>query len=148
MELHNLKKSKGAIKPKKRVGRGIGSGKGAHTTGRGSKGQKARSGYNLPVGFEGGQVPLFKKLPQIGGFKNPRPRKIVTVSLDKFNSFKDGSTVTPEDLVKMGILAKLSKGTQVKVLGTGEINKKVELQGFLFSRSAKENLEKAGAKIS
>jgi large subunit ribosomal protein L15 len=145
MELHNLIKTK--KRDKKRLGRGIGSGKGGHTAGRGSKGQKARTGYNLPRGFEGGQVPLWKKIPQIGGFKSLRAKRIISVSLSKFNLFKDGNIVTPQNLIEAGVFKKLNK-SKVKVLDYGKLEKKVEFKGFLFSKSAKEKLEKAGAKIS
>lgn len=148
MDLSNLKKIKGHHKASKRKGRGIGSGKGGHTTGRGHKGQKARAGYNIPTGFEGGQVPLFKRFPQIGGFKNPRRRKVLGVSLARLEKLKEGQEITPETLVEEGILKKLSKNTQVKILGTGEITKKLELKGFIYSESAKKKLEKSGAKIS
>src|SRR3990167_3196593 len=84
MELHTPTRLKGNKKPAKRIGRGIGSGVGGHTVGRGQKGQKSRTGYNIPRGFEGGQVPLYKKLPQIGGFKNKFRNGIKILSTDKF----------------------------------------------------------------
>ena len=145
MELHTLLKTK--TPSRKRVGRGIGSGKGGHTSSRGSKGQKARTGYNLPRGFEGGQVPLWKKVPQIGGFKNARAKRIISVSIAKFNIFEDGAVITPYSLIEAGIFKKLSR-SKVKILDYGKLEKKVELKGFIFSKSAKEKLEKAGAKIS
>lgn len=148
MELNNIEKSRGVRKSAKRKGRGIGSGKGGHTTGRGNKGQKARTGYNLPVGFEGGQVPLYKKLPRLGGFKSSKRTNTVILSLSILNIFEDGSKVTPAILKEKGILRKLDKRTIVKFLGDGEINKKLELDGFIYSESAKEKLEKSGAKIS
>jgi large subunit ribosomal protein L15 len=146
MELHNLIKIK-TNRSKKRLGRGIGSGKGGHTVGRGTKGQKARTGYNLPRGFEGGQVPLWKKVPQIGGFKSLRAKRIISISLSKFNLFEDGVVVTPQSLIDAGVLKRLNK-SKVKVLDYGKLEKKVELKGFLFSKSAKDKLKKAGAKIS
>ncbi len=148
MELSNLKKLKGNNRPAKRRGRGIGSGKGGHTTGRGNKGQKARTGYNLPVGFEGGQVPLFKRLPQMGGFKSHRTRKVLPLTLSRLEIFKDGQEITPDVLVREGLFKTLANNTKIKILGTGQITKKLELKGFIYSKSAKEKLEKAGAKIS
>jgi len=145
MELNELIKTK--TRSKKRLGRGIGSGKGGHTVGRGTKGQKARTGYNLPRGFEGGQVPLWKKIPQIGGFKSSRAKRIISVSLSKFNLFADGDVVTPQSLIEVGVFKKLNR-SKVKVLDYGKLEKKVELKGFLYSKSVKEKLEKAGAKIS
>jgi large subunit ribosomal protein L15 len=148
MELHNLTKSTGTYKTSKRRGRGIGSGKGGHTTGRGAKGQKARTGYNLPTGFEGGQVPLFRRLPRMGGFKSKKADRIVAVSLGSLNKFEDGARAIPQDLVKFEILSSLKHGVAVKILGTGKLEKKLDLTGFLFSKSASEMLEKAGCKVS
>lgn len=142
--LNNLPKTK-QFKKSKRVGRGYGSGKGGHTTGRGTKGQKARGTVNL--GFEGGQVPLYKRLPQIGGFRNPTKKDIVSVSLSKLNVFKDESVVTPKDLIEKNIISRLPKNG-VKILANGELGKKLELKGFLASESAKKKIEKSGSKIS
>lgn len=144
MKLQRLPKSK-LIKTGKRVGRGIGSGKGGHTVGRGTKGQKAR--YTVALGFEGGQVPLYKKLPQMGGFRNPRTKDIVIVALEKLNVFKDGSEVTPEKLVENGIIRKVSKNP-IKILNTGELTKKLILKGFSASKAALEKIEKSGSKIA
>jgi large subunit ribosomal protein L15 len=146
MQLNELIKIK-TIRSKKRLGRGIGSGKGGHTAGSGSKGQKVRTGYNLPRGFEGGQTPLWKRIPQIGGFKSPRRKRIISVPLSIFNLFDNGAVVIPVNLVEKGVLRKLNR-YKVKVLNQGKLEKKVELKGFLYSKSAKEQLEKAGAKIS
>lgn len=139
MELHRLPKTK-QNKKGKRVGRGYGSGKGGHTTGRGTKGQKARSKVN--VGFEGGQIPLYKRLPQLGGFRNPTKKRTVSVSISKLNSFREGSTVTPKDLLEKGIISVLPKHG-VKLLGNGELGKKLKLRGFKVSKSAKEKIEKS-----
>lgn len=150
MELHKLIKSKSSFKSKKRVGRGGGSGKGWHTVGKGQKGQKARSGNStIPAGFEGGQVPLYKRLPHIGGFKNSRAKRIVTISLAALNVFDNGREVSVKDLFASKVLKRTVKNLRsaVKILGDGEISKKLVLKGFLFSDSAKEKLEKAGAKI-
>ena len=134
-------------KPKKRVGRGIGSGKGGHTTGRGTKGQKARTGYNIPVGFEGGQTPLYKRMPKIGGFKNHRSSKVFAVAVDRLNSFENGE-ITPQNLYEKGIVGKIGKYTTVKIIGNQKVKVKLELKGFICSDSARKEIEKAGGSIS
>ncbi len=141
MELKKLKKLNGNKTKKKRLGRGYGSGKGGHTVGKGMKGQKSRQGNSIPYGFEGGQVPLFKKLPKIGGFSNPTKKQIKGVNILSFNVFNDGDVVTPEMLVEKGIIRSVPKHG-VKILGGGDLKKKIELKGFLFSQSAKDKLEK------
>lgn len=146
MKLENIKKIKGNSTKAKRVGRGVGSGKGAHTTGSGMKGQNSRSGNSKPVGFEGGQVPIYKKLPKLPGFRNPNSKKITQVSLFKLNAFEDGSTVTPKDLIEKNIISKLPKHG-VKILLKGDLNKKLTLQGFLYSAGAKQAIEKSGSTI-
>ncbi|HXK52951.1 50S ribosomal protein L15 [Candidatus Nomurabacteria bacterium] len=146
MELHNLTKLKGTKRKAKRLGRGYGSGVGGHVVGFGQKGQKARSGNSIPFGFEGGQVPLYKKMPEIGGFRNPTAKSIVGISVSRLNKFKDGSVVTPTDFVKAGILKKLPKHG-VKLLNTGKIEVKVTVYGFLLSESANTALTKAGCTI-
>ena len=145
MELNNLNKSTGFARGKKRVGRGAGSGKGFHTTGTGTKGQKARTGHSHKFGFEGGQTPFYKKLPQIVGFTNPRAKEIYNVSVEYFNHFEDGSTVTPENLLGMKFKSLPKYG--VKVLGNGDLSKKLTFKNFLYSATAKEKIEKAGGKI-
>jgi len=145
MELHNVSKLNSKDKKRKRVGRGAGSGKGFHTTGTGTKGQKARTGHSHKFGFEGGQTPFYKKLPQIVGFKNPRSSQIYNVSLSFFNKFEDGSQVTPELL--LGDKFKSLPKHGVKILSTGELNKKLTFKDFHFSASAKEKIEKVGGKI-
>ncbi len=129
----------------KRRGRGYGSGKGGHTIGRGAKGQKARN--NISVGFEGGQIPLYKKLPKLSGFKNPTKKEIGSISLTKLNVFKEDSEVTPETLVERGIIKKLPK-YGVKILANGELEKKLTLKGFMASKAAIEKIEKSGSKLS
>lgn len=146
MELHNLEKFK-TDRNKKIVGRGRGSGKGGHTVGRGQKGQKSRKGAKPKLGFEGGQSPLYKKLPKIGGFKNASGLKIQTVGLGVFNKFKDGDEVTPQKLVEKKILKTISSGG-VKILSSGEITKKVILKGFKFSQKSKEKIESFGATLN
>ncbi|KKS22273.1 MAG: 50S ribosomal protein L15 [candidate division WWE3 bacterium GW2011_GWA1_41_8] len=147
MELHNIKKIKGNRKPKKIVGRGRGSGKGAHTVGKGQKGQKSRAGKNIPAGFEGGQVPLFRKLPILSRFKSPKRYKTITITLDRLNIFEDGLEITPQTLIEKGMIKK-TKRTKVKVVGTGELKKILNLSGFEFSENARKQAEKAGAVLS
>ena len=146
MKLNELKKIEGNRTPKKRVGRGGGSCKGFHTTGRGQKGQKSRVGYKLPQGFEGGQVPLYKRLPQLGGFKNSRSKKFSALDLSKLEVFADGQEVTSTLLVEKGILKTVAKDG-VKLLGGGKFAKKLILKGFFASKSAKISLEKSGSTL-
>lgn len=144
MNLSNLPKLKGKDRKAKRVGRGVGSGKGSHTSGRGQKGQKARSGYNLPFGFEGGQVPLYKRMPKRKGFVNPRRFKRFVVNISQLNNFKE-EEVTPIDFVKAGFI-KAVPNYPVKILGTGDLKKKLYLKGFVYSKSALEKITKLGGK--
>ncbi len=146
MDLSKLNRMKGKNRRAKRVGRGVGSGKGSHTSGRGQKGQKSRGGYNLPFGFEGGQVPLYRKMPHIRGFVNPHRIKNYVINLSALESFKEGSKVTPDELINAKLVGKLS-GRPIKILGVGEIKKKLSLSGFAYSKSAKEKIEKAGGTI-
>ena len=146
MQLNKLGRQQGIKKPAKRLGRGRGSGKGMHTVGRGQKGQLSRSGGKVSVGFEGGQEPLYKKIPQIGGFTNSRSKKIKLVSLSVFNSFRKGSTVGPDDLVKAGILRKLPRHG-VKILSNGDLKKELKFRGFLMSKSAMDKIKKSGSKV-
>jgi len=146
MKLSGIMKIQGNKGSGKRRGRGYGSGRGGHTVGFGTKGQKARGKGKVPQGFEGGQTPLYKRLPRWGGFRNPTAKDIKGVSLFKFNAFKDGQDVVPEDLVKAGILRKLPRHG-VKVLNKGLLKKKVVFKGFLFSKSAEEEVKKVGGKI-
>lgn len=145
MFLATMPKLKGKQRPAKRSGRGMGSGKGSHTTGRGQKGQKSRSGFNLPVGFEGGQVPLFKKMPKLKGFVNSHRSKGFVVNVRDLEVFKAGEKVTPKDLIGKNIMKKIPAG-KVKVLGNGELSKALTLEGFAYSKSAVEKITKAGGK--
>ena len=129
------------IKKSKRLGRGYGSGKGGHTVGRGAKGQKARNTVN--VGFEGGQVPLYKRLPQMGGFRSHTGQDIIAVPIDRLNVFKEDSEVTPEKLLEQGIIKRVSKDG-VKLLA-GKLEKKLKLKGFLVSKGAEEAIKKSGS---
>ena len=138
LKLHELRPAKGAKKAKIRVGRGEGS-KGK-TAGRGTKGTKAR--YQVPVAFEGGQMPIHMRLPKLKGFKNPFKVEFQVVNLDKLSElFPEGGAVTPETLVAKGAVR---KNQPVKVLGQGDLTVKVEVTANAFSGSAKEKIEAAG----
>ncbi|OQP03989.1 50S ribosomal protein L15 [Geobacillus sp. 44B] len=142
MKLHELQPAPGSRKERNRVGRGIGSGNGK-TSGRGQKGQNARSGGGVRLGFEGGQTPLFRRLPK-RGFTNINRKEYAIVNLDKLNRFEDGTKVTPELLLETGVISKLKSG--VKILGKGQIEKKLTVKAHKFSASAKEAIEAAGGK--
>lgn len=141
MKLHELKPAAGANTAAKRKGRGAGSGNGK-TAGYGHKGQKARSGVKK-AGFEGGQMPLQRRLPK-RGFNNIFATEYATVKVSDLNRFDDGSTVTVQTLLDAGIIKKSLDG--VKVLGNGELNKKLTVQLTAYTASAKEKIEKAGGK--
>ena len=143
MKLHELKPGVGATTTKKRVGRGVGSGLGK-TSGRGQKGQNARSGGGVPGWFEGGQFPLYRKLPK-RGFTNAKFKKeYATINLSDLNKFDNGATVSPEILKEMGIIKKELDG--IKVLGNGTLTKKLNVKAHKFSNVAKEQIEKLGGK--
>ena len=143
MKLHELKPNENAFKTRKRVGRGPGSGWGK-TSGKGHKGQNARSGGGVRPGFEGGQLPLFRRLPK-RGFSNAKFKTVYAViNLSDLNKFEDGAIVTPEILKEMGILKNQLNG--VKVLGNGKLEKKLTVKAHKFSNSAKESIEKMGGK--
>lgn len=142
MKLHELQPAPGSRKERNRVGRGIGSGNGK-TSGRGHKGQNARSGGGVRIGFEGGQTPLFRRLPK-RGFTNIHRKEYAIVNLDALNRFEDGTEVTPELLLETGVVSKLKAG--VKVLGNGQIEKKLTVKAHKFSSTAKEAIEAAGGK--
>ena len=143
MKLHELKPNEKAFKTRKRVGRGPGSGLGK-TSGKGHKGQNARSGGGVRPGFEGGQLPLFRRLPK-RGFSNAKFKTVYAViNLSDLNRFEDGAIVTPEILKEMGILKNQLSG--VKVLGNGKLEKKLTVKAHKFSSSAKESIEKMGGK--
>lgn len=146
MNLNEITKIKSNKGKSKRLGRGYGSGKGGHTVGKGVKGQKSRQGNSIPFGFEGGQTPLYKRLPRWGGFKNPTTKNITAVRLTKFNVFADNTKVTPQDLVEKKIIKVVPKDG-VKVLANGDLEKKLEFAGFMFSKVAREKIEKSGGKI-
>ena len=142
MKLHELKPAEGSRKVRNRVGRGTSSGNGK-TAGRGQKGQKARSGGKVRLGFEGGQTPLFRRMPK-RGFKNINRKEFAIVNLETLNKFEDGAEVTPALLVEAGIVKDEKDG--IKVLGNGELNKKLTVKASKFSASAKEAIESKGGK--
>ena len=143
MKLHDLKPAVGATTAPKRLGRGTGSGLGK-TSGKGHKGAKARSGGGKRPGFEGGQMPLTMRLPK-RGFTNKWRVEYATVNVDRLNIFEDGAVVTPVELVESGILKNVQDG--VKILGNGDITKKLTVKATKFSQSAKEKIEAAGGKV-
>ena len=143
MKLHELSPNPGSVSSRKRVGRGPGSGLGK-TSGKGHKGQNARSGGGVRVGFEGGQLPLFRRLSK-RGFNNYEFRTVyATVNVSDLNRFEDGTTVTPELLIETGLVKKELDG--IKVLGKGELTKKLVVKANKFSGSAKEKIENNGGK--
>lgn len=140
MKLHELKPAPGSRKNKKRVGRGISAGQGK-TAGRGHKGQNARSGGGVRPGFEGGQNPIYRRLPK-RGFTNIHRVEYAIINLDTLNRFDEGTVVTPELLKEKGIVKNLKDG--LKVLGNGELNKKLTVKAHKFSKSATEKINAAG----
>lgn len=142
MKLQDLQPSVGATRPAYRKGRGAGSGNGK-TAGRGHKGQWARSGGGVRPGFEGGQMPLARRLPK-RGFNNIFGTTYAPVNVDVLNRFEDGTEVTAELLIETGVLSKALDG--VKILGNGEITKKLTVKAAAFSASAKQKIEAAGGK--
>src|SRR3989344_2992356 len=145
MLLNNLSKRISHKVRKTRVGRGIGSGHGGHTSLRGNKGQKSRTGGKVPLYFEGGQLPFVKRLPHLKGFRSfrKRPAILKTSVLNKIDI--DREVITPKQLLKLQVIKKLSV-CGVKLLKDVEISKKLNLHGFLYSKSAKQSIEKAGGK--
>lgn len=142
MKLDELKPAEGSRVSVKRIGRGIGSGTGK-TSGKGHKGQKARSGGGKRPGFEGGQMPLYRRLPK-RGFKNIFAKQYITVNVEVLEKYNDGDEVTAENLIEKGIISRSLDG--LKFLGRGDVTKKVTVKGAKFSASAKEKIEKAGGK--
>ena len=143
MKLHELEKNIGATHARKRVGRGPGSGLGK-TSGRGQKGQKARSGGSINPVFEGGQLPLYRRLPK-RGFSNAKFKtEYATINVEDLNAFEDGTLVTPALLKEKGIVKKQLNG--IKVLGNGELEKKLTIQANKFSNSALVKIKESGSK--
>ena len=140
MELHELQAVPGTRKTRKRRGRGQGSGLGK-TSGRGQKGQKSRSGYRSKPGFEGGQMPLKRRLPKFG-FTSPNPVDYSIVNIEELEVFPEGTEITPELLRERRIIRNLKLG--VKILGRGKIEKKLSVHAHRFSKSARAAIEAAG----
>lgn len=141
MKIHDLAPAPGSTQKKRRVGRGIG-GKGGKTAGRGTKGQGARN--NIKPGFEGGQLPLAQRVPKLKGFNNPFRVEYVVVNLDTLESF-DGPSITPETLREKGLV---HKHGLVKVLGRGELTRKVQVSAHAFSKSAEQAISSAGGSVT
>ncbi|SFE56401.1 LSU ribosomal protein L15P [Thermoanaerobacter thermohydrosulfuricus] len=143
MRLHDLKPAEGARRERKRVGRGIGSGHGK-TSGRGQKGQKARSSGGVRPGFEGGQMPLTRRLPK-RGFTNIFKKEYAIVNVGTLEErFEDGAVITPEVLIESGIIKDVKDG--VKILGDGDLSKKFTVKAHKFSQSAIEKIQAVGGK--
>lgn len=140
MKLHELKPAFGSTTAPKRLGRGIGSGLGK-TSGKGHKGAKARSGGGKRPGFEGGQMPLTMRLPK-RGFTNKWATEYVAINVSALNIFDDGDVVGPVELIQAGIIKKIEDG--VKIMGNGELTKKLTVQAMKFTATAKEKIEAAG----
>ena len=140
MKLHELKPSEGSRSSRKRIGRGIGSGQGK-TAGKGHKGQNARSGGGVRLGFEGGQTPLYRRLPK-RGFTNFSRKEYAVVNLDALNRFAEGTEVTPELLIETGVVSNEKAG--IKILAKGTLEKKLTVKAHKFSSAAKEAIEAAG----
>ncbi len=142
MKLHELEATQGSRAKNFRVGRGVGSGNGK-TSGRGQKGQNARTSGGVRLGFEGGQMPIYRRLPK-RGFNNVNHAEFAIVNIASLNSFKEGTVVTPALLVENGLIRKEYNG--VKILGNGELTVKLTVQAHKFSKSAVAAIEKAGGK--
>lgn len=143
MKLHELRPAEGSRKSQKRVGRGTASGWGK-TAGRGQDGQNSRSGGGVRPGFEGGQMPLMRRLPK-RGFNNIFAKKFAVINLDCLNVFENGTEVTPEVLLEKRIIKKINDG--VKILGNGNLEKKLTVKATKFSKAAAEKIEAAGGKV-
>ena len=143
MKLHELKPAAGSRKAPKRIGRGTGSGLGRYA-GNGEKGQNARSGGGVRPGFEGGQMPLYRRLPK-RGFTNPFSKEFVCINIDRLNIFENGTEITPEVLLERRVISKVLDG--VKILGNGTLEKSLTVKGCKISKSAIEKIEAAGGKV-
>ena len=142
MNLHELSPAQGATKASRRIGRGHGSGWGK-TAGKGHKGQKARSGGSIRPGFEGGQMPLQRRIPK-RGFNNIFAKKIIAINVSALEAFEDGAEVTAEALIEKGIVKNEYDG--IKILGNGNLTKKLTVKVAAYSESAKQKIEAAGGK--
>ena len=143
MKLHELGPAEGSRKKPKRLGRGTGSGLGRNS-GKGEKGQNSRSGGGTRPGFEGGQMPLYRRLPK-RGFTNIFAKEYAVINLDRLNDFDNDTVVTPQLLLEKRIISKVKNG--VKILGNGEITKSLTIKATKFSKSAVEMIEAAGGKV-
>lgn len=143
MKLHELKPAAGSTKAPKRLGRGTGSGTGRNA-GKGEKGQNARSGGGVRPGFEGGQMPLYRRLPK-RGFTNPFTKHFATINVDRLNIFEDGTVVTPELLLERRVVSKVMDG--VKILGNGSVEKKLTVKGCKFSKQAADKIVAFGGEV-
>lgn len=143
MKLHELRPAEGSTKNKKRLGRGTASGQGK-SAGKGQKGQNSRSGGGVRLGFEGGQMPLYRRLPKVG-FTNIWRKEYAVVNLSDLDIFEDGTVITIEALKEAGLVKAMKSG--VKVLGTGDITKSLTVQANKFSKTAAEKINAAGGKV-
>ena len=143
MKLHELAPAAGSKKTRTRRGRGLGSGLGK-TAGRGQKGQNSRSGGGVRSGFEGGQMPLYRRLPK-RGFKNVFAKEYAEVNISQLNRFEDGATVDPVALIEMGILKNVRDG--IRILGNGTLEKKLTVIANGFTKTAEEKIVAAGGKV-
>lgn len=141
MKLHELEPSPGSHRARKRVGRGPGSGHGKTST-RGQKGQRARTSVNVPKAFEGGQTRLTMRIPKWRGFKNKWKKTFAVVNLTRLNRFEEGTDVTPEQLLETGVIKDVGAG--IKVLGSGDLKRKLTIHAHRFSAEAKKKIEAAG----
>jgi len=144
VRLNELTPPPGAKRKPKRIGRGLGSGHGTTAT-KGTKGQKARSGFSLRPGFEGGQLPLIKRLPEKRGFTNIFRIEYATLNVDRLNLFEDNSEVTPQRLVEEGLVKSLKK--PIKILGDGELKKSLVVKANKFTQTARTKIEAAGGRV-
>ncbi|MCJ7690681.1 MAG: 50S ribosomal protein L15 [Clostridiaceae bacterium] len=143
MKLHELRPAQGSKKSPKRIGRGTGSGWGK-TAGRGQDGQNSRSGGGTRPGFEGGQMPLYRRLPK-RGFTNIFAKEYACINVDRLNIFENGTEITPELLIERRVIKKLHNG--VKILGNGNLEKSLTVSASKFSKAAAEKIEAAGGKV-
>ena len=143
MKLHELKGAGGSTKNPKRKGRGTGTGNGT-TAGRGMNGQKSRSGGGVRLGFEGGQMPLYRRLPK-RGFTNIWGTEYTVLNVDALNKFEAGTVVTPEMLKEAGLVKQVKDG--IKILGDGKLEKNLTVQAHKFTKTAVEKIESAGGKV-
>ena len=144
MRQHELTPAPGSNRPRKRVGRGDGSGHGSYS-GRGMKGQKSRSGAHTRPGFEGGQLPLVKRLPHLRGFHNLFRTEYAVVNVGRLEDFPANSQITPQDLYRTGVIRDLRQ--PIKVLGEGELTKTLQVAAHAFSASARQKIEAAGGQV-